>query len=158
VSSFAWALPLALQLKLGALGAWPQIEPRIIERLDDILRRVDKKGEPLPLDLPTIEKAHRGLVTQFGLLADLIEAPIFALRVYHYFKARNRPEATLLNSFFLGDLARAASLVGQTSAPVGLRRYLGIEKPAQTFDLLADRTALEKRCFRWQTPRAVPPG
>jgi hypothetical protein len=96
VSSFAWALPLALQLKLGVLGAWPQIEPRIIERLDDILRRVDKKGEPLPLDL-TIEKAHRGLVTQFGLPADLIEAPIFALRVYHYFKARNRPEATLLN-------------------------------------------------------------
>jgi hypothetical protein len=33
VSSFAWALLLALQLKLGALGAWPQIEPRIIKRL-----------------------------------------------------------------------------------------------------------------------------
>src|SRR5690606_22199921 len=117
---FAWALPLALQLKLGALGAWPRIEPVIVQKLDDILRRVDKNGRPLPLDMQTIERAHHWLVTQFGLPADLVEAPTFALRVYHYFKARNPPEATLLNSFFLGDLARAASLVGQTGAPAGL--------------------------------------
>lgn len=84
VSSFAWALPLALKLKLGALGAWPRIEPKIIEKLDDILRRVDEHGVPVPLDLQTIEMAHRWLVAQFGLADHLVEAPTFALRVYHY--------------------------------------------------------------------------
>lgn len=61
VSSFAWALPLALKQRLGALGAWPKVEPKIIEKLNDILRRTDEEGAPIPLDLPTIEKAHRGL-------------------------------------------------------------------------------------------------
>ena len=144
VSSFAWALPLALKLNLGALGAWPKIEPKIIEKLDDILRRANKDGTPIPLDLPTIEKAHRWLVSQFGLQNDLVEAPTFALRVYHYFKAKNPPEATLLNSFFLGDLARGSSLLSQGKGPTGLQRYLGIMKPTKTFDLLADRAALEK--------------
>lgn len=153
VSSFAWALPLALQLKLGALGAWPKIEPMILQKLDDILRRVDKKGEPLPLDLATVDKAHRWLVAQFGLPADLVERPTFALRVYHYFKAKNPPEASLLNSFFLGDLARAASL-SPTGLPAGLRRYLGVEKPAQTFDLLTDRAALERAVAPAMMPSA----
>lgn len=75
VSSFAWALPLALQLKLGALGAWREIEPKIIEKLDEILRRVDEHGTPVPLDLPAIEKAYRWLVTQFVLPGNLVEAP-----------------------------------------------------------------------------------
>ncbi len=34
VSSFAWALKPALDLKLGSLGNWPNVEPRIIEHLD----------------------------------------------------------------------------------------------------------------------------
>jgi hypothetical protein len=94
VSSFAWALPLALKLKLGALGVWPRIEPKIIEKLDDILRRVDEHGAPIPVDLRTIEMAHRWLVAQFGLADHLIEAPTFALRIYHYFKAKNvRPRS-----------------------------------------------------------------
>ncbi|KJC49215.1 DEAD/DEAH box helicase [Bradyrhizobium sp. LTSP857] len=144
VSSFAWALPLALKLKLGALGAWPNVEPKIIEKLDEILRRVDEHGAPIPLDLPTIEKAHRWLVGQFGLPSDLVDGPTFALRVYHYFKAKNPPEALLLNSFFLGDLARAGLLLNQGNGLGGLRRYLGIEKPTQMFDLLADGAALER--------------
>ena len=163
VSSFAWALPLALKLNLGALGAWPKIEPKIIEKLDDILRRVDEDGTPIPLDLPTIEKAHRWLVSQFGLQNDLVEAPTFALRVYHYFKAKNPPEATLLNSFFLGDLARGSSILSQGKGPTGLQRYLGIMKPTKTFDLLADRAALEKAvapamiaAARWPSPGGHP--
>jgi hypothetical protein len=163
VSSFAWALPLALKLKLGALGAWPRIEPKIIEKLDDILRRVDEHGTPIPVDLRTIEIAHRWLVAQFGLADHLVEAPTFALRIYHYFKAKNPPEVTLLNSFFLGDLARGTEIVGKNDVPVGLRCYLGIEKPKQTFDLLTDQTALEKAvapammpAARWPSPGGHP--
>ncbi len=163
VSSFAWALPRALELKLGALGAWPKIEPKIIEKLSTILRRVDEDGAPLPLNLPAIESAYRWLVVQFGLPDHLIEPPTFALRVYHYFKAKNPPEATLLNSFFLGDLNRGASLVGQNKAPVGLRRYLDMAKPKQIFDLFTDRVTLEKAvaptmmpAARWPSPGGHP--
>ena len=64
VSSFAWALPLALRLNLGALGAWPKIEAKIIEKLNSIVRRVDCEGKPIPLDLLTIDKANHWLVAQ----------------------------------------------------------------------------------------------
>ncbi|MBR7652942.1 DNA2/NAM7 family helicase [Brucella oryzae] len=45
VSSFAWALKPALDLKLGSLGAWPKVEPRIIERLDRMVRRHNEDGD-----------------------------------------------------------------------------------------------------------------
>jgi hypothetical protein len=63
VSSFAWALPLALKLKLDSLGGWPKIEATIIGKLDGILRRIDEDGTPIPVDLPTIEKTHHWLLT-----------------------------------------------------------------------------------------------
>jgi hypothetical protein len=65
------------------------------------------------------------LAAQFGLPNHLADAPTFVLRVYHYFKAKNPPKATLLNSFFLGDLARGTAIVGKNGGPIGLRRYLG---------------------------------
>lgn len=133
-----------LEAKARCARRLAEDRPKIIEKLEGILRRVDSDGKPVPLDLPTIDKAHRWLVAQFGLPDHLVEPPTFALRVYHYFKAKNPPEASLLNSFFLGDLARGAALADQNAAPTGLRRYLGIEKPKQTFDLLADRATLEK--------------
>jgi hypothetical protein len=154
VSSFAWALPLALKLRLGDLGAWPNIETDISEKLDAVLGRVDRDGKPVPLDLATIDKAHRFLVALFGLPSHLVEPPTFALRIYHYYKARNPPEVLLLNSFFLGDLARAAGLVRQNTVPMGLRRYLGIEKSSQTFDLLNDQHVVERAIAPAMMPRA----
>jgi hypothetical protein len=143
ISSFAWALPLALQQRLGTLGAWAIVEAKIVEKLETIVRRVDRDGHPIPLDSSTIDRAHRWLVAQFGLPAHLVERPTFALRVYHYFKASRPPDALILNSFFLRDLARAAQLVDRNAAPAGLKAYLGIAKPTETFDLLTNRTALE---------------
>uniref|UniRef100_I2Q4G1 DNA2/NAM7 helicase-like C-terminal domain-containing protein n=1 Tax=Desulfovibrio sp. U5L TaxID=596152 RepID=I2Q4G1_9BACT len=163
VSSFAWALPLALELKLGALGVWPRIESKIIQSLEKCLRRFDDAGKPIPLDLPAINAAYHWLVAQFGLPNHLVEPPSFALRVYHYYKSKNPPEASLLNSFFLGDLAKAAELVKQNTPPTGLGRYLGIKKPTQTFDLLTDKSALEEAVApkkmpvaRWPSPGGHP--
>ncbi|HEX7782739.1 MAG TPA: AAA domain-containing protein [Sphingobium sp.] len=154
VSSFAWALPLALKLKLGALGAWPRIEVRIIEALEKILRRTDDAGNPVPLDLATIDQAHRWLVAQFGIPDHLIEPPSFALRVFHYFKARNPPEVSLLNSFFMGDLSKAADLCAKGELPGGLRQYLGMGAPSRTIDLFSDRAALESAVAPARTPAA----
>lgn len=163
VSSLAWALPLALKRNLGALGAWPKIELKIVGELENILRRVDDDGEPVPLDMAAISRAHRWLVAQFGLPSHLVEPPSFAVRVYHYFKSRTPPEVSLLNSFFLTDLARCTTLIsGDTPLP-GLRRYLGIDKASPTFDLLTDKTALEKAVAprmmplaRWPSPGSYP--
>ena len=92
VSSFAWAFPLALKLRLADLGKWPSLEADIVQKLDALLRRVDRDGEPVPLDLPTIDEAYRLLLSLFALPAHLAEPPTFALRVYHYYKAKNPPE------------------------------------------------------------------
>jgi hypothetical protein len=124
ISSFGWALPLALEMRLGDLGAWPSLERHLIERLDKLLRHVDADGNPIPLGLNAISAAHRWLMDEFGLPDDLVEPPSFAIRVYHYFKAKNPPEVSLLNSFYLGDLARAQDRLGGDTLPIGLKRYL----------------------------------
>src|SRR3546814_19936581 len=118
----SWALPLALKLQLGALGAWPSIEYKITEKLDDIVRRIDKDGNPLPLDLPTIQRAHDWLVAQFSLPSLLVEKPTFVLRIYHYFKSKAPPEAPLINSFFIDDITNASNLDQQNNAPKGNRK------------------------------------
>jgi hypothetical protein len=163
VSSFAWGLPLALKLRLGDLGGWPSVEAEIIGKLDDVFRRIDPDGNAVPLDLPTIAEAHRLLVAWFALPAHLVEPPTFGLRIYHYYKARNPPEVLLLNSFFLDDLARVATLVRDNAVPPALRRYLGIEKPPQRVDLLHDNNAVENAVApammplaRWPAPGGYP--
>lgn len=163
ISSFGWALPLALEMRLGDLGAWPSLERKLIEQLDEKLRKVDDDGQPLPLTANAIDSAHRWLLDSFGLDNDLVEAPSFAIRIYHYFKAKNPPEASLLNSFFMGDLARAQERLREGRLPTGLRRYLGIETPDDTFDLLHDHDAQERAVApslipeaRWPSPSSHP--
>jgi len=109
VSSFAWALPLALKLKLGALGAWPKIEPQIIEKLEGIIRRVDRDGKPVPLDLATIDKAHCWLVVQFGLPAHLIEPPTFASTITSRRRTRPRPYCSIHSSWAISRVVQPSS-------------------------------------------------
>lgn len=152
VSSFAWALPMALQLKLQSLGAWSKIERIIQDRLEKIVRRFDDDGRPIPLDLATIHRAYAWLVKQFHLPAHLVEPPSFALRIYHYYRSKSPPEASLLNSFFLTDLASAASLVEAKRCGAGLRRYLGIEKAANAQNIFPPSQSVEP----FVTPRVIP--
>jgi hypothetical protein len=154
VSSFAWALPLALKLRFRDLGEWPSKETDIIKKLEALLRRVDAEEKLAPLNLLTIQEVHRLLMEVCGLPAHLIEPPNFVLRIYHYYKARTPPEISPLNSFFLGDLARGAALVRGNAVPTALRRYLRIEKPTQVFDLLHDNDALENAVAPALTPPA----
>lgn len=163
VSSFSWALPLALKRRLEALGEWPVVEEKIKEVLRPILTPKNARGEPLPIDVASILKAHKYLVEGFGLDSDLIEKPSFAIRVYHYFKSINSPEVSLLNSFYLSDLAKAKSLQLSGTAPVGLRRYLGVDPNTNPTNLLNDNAALEKAVApntfplgRWPAPGGHP--
>lgn len=72
----------------------------------------------------------------------LVEPSAFALRVYHYWRAQEPPDAPLLGSFFLEDLARSRSLVAGGTSTGNLRRYLGIEKPKIRKDVSADETVI----------------
>lgn len=154
VSSFAWALKPALDLKLESLGVWPKVEPRILEALDGMVRRHDENGEPLPIDLELVHKAHCWLVSQFGLPDHLVEPPTFALKVFHHFKAKTPPEPSLLNSFYLEDLGAAAELMGGGGAGAALRRYLGVGRPDETIDVLSPPSAIEPFVAPALTPQA----
>ncbi|WP_273838132.1 DEAD/DEAH box helicase [Providencia rettgeri] len=143
VSSFAWALKPALDLKLGSLGAWPKVERRIIERLEQMVLRHNEDGEPIPIDLDIIINAHRWLVSQFDVPEHLVEPPSFVIKVFHYFKNKTPPEPSLLNSFYLEDLGEAAKLIKADNAGIGLQRYMGIGRPSQKIDVLSPVSAVE---------------
>lgn len=143
VSSFAWALKPALDLELGSLGNWPNVEPRIIEHLDRMVRRHNEDGEPIPIDLDVVLNAYKWLVSQFGVPEHLVEPPTFAIKVFHHFKAKTPPEPSLLNSFYLEDLGEATKLLETGKAGTGLRRYMGIDRPDQKIDVLSPISAVE---------------
>lgn len=154
VSSFAWALPIALAGELTGLNAWTAAERELVEGLTKQLDTTDAHGNKSPLDAATIRRAFQWLVEALKLPAGLREEPSFALRVFHYYKAKNPPEVALLNSFFLADLARAATLVGAGKQGRALSRYLGMEQVPASGNLLESPEVIEKLVSPTVTPRA----
>lgn len=144
VSSFAWALPLCLAKRFDVLGSWPKVQENITPALENMLKRQDKEGNDLPLDKNAIWNAYKWLVEQFDIPGELITPPEFCLRIYHYYKAPNAPECSLLNSFFIEDLSEAIGKYQNGSIGEGLRQYLGKTAPSQTLDLLENDEALEE--------------
>lgn len=144
ISSFAWGFPRALGGELASLADWQATEETLVEGLAEALVRADYgEDEVRPLDYATILKGFEWLVASLGLPRDVTIPPCFAIRSYQYFKEADPPEPLLLNSFFLGDLARAKSSFAAGRATLNLRRYLGCEAPATRRDLLHDTEALE---------------
>lgn len=163
VSSFAWALPKALDGDLASLGGWTSAEEGLVEGLTRRLALTDEEGTRLPLSGATVDEAFRWLVGALGLRAELVEAPTFALRIFHPFKAKNPPEPDLLNSFFLDDLSRATALITNERAGGGLARYLGAAPVTHSADLLADKSIIETLIApalmplaRWPAPGGHP--
>lgn len=143
ISSFGWALPMALSGNLAGLGAWAGAEQGLVEGLTKQLIRQDREGNALPLNADTLRKAFQWLVAALQLPAGLYEEPSFVLRVFHYVKSKTPPEAALLNSFFLADLARAARLAARGELGSVLARYLGAEKLPRSPNLLESPALME---------------
>lgn len=139
ISSFAWGVPVVLRGKMGALARWPDAESMLRAKLYQRLSRFDADGKALPLDLKTIHACHVWLQNTLGLRQDHVIEPSFVARLYQFFKLKAPPEMPLLNSFFLGDLAKARQMVDAGSPPETLKRYLGMSKPAPSSDLLQDK-------------------
>jgi hypothetical protein len=163
VSSFAWALPVALTGDLAGLSAWTTAEKGLVEGLTKCLIRKDEGGNLLPLDGSTIGAAFQWLVETLELPSGLYEEPSFVLRVFHYFKSKNPPEVALLNSFFLADLSRALKLVEAGQQNEVLARYVGAEKIEHSPNLLGDHDGIEDLiaparmpAARWPSPGGHP--
>lgn len=142
VSSFGWGLPIALSGDLSSLGEWQSHETLLVEKLEKLLLRSDREGNPLPVDRNAIDKAYQWLIKELKLPADLVRPPSFAIRTYQYFKSFDPPEGLLLNSFYLRDLAIARQSFKAGTATTVLKRYLGVESPGRQVDLLNDDRAL----------------
>lgn len=144
VSSFGWGVPVALDGALTELALWPEIETALKAGLTEQIVRQDETGRPLPMTRDTLNAAHAWLVDRLRLSNDLVRPPRFAIRSLVSARSGEPPEPLLLNSLYLGDLARARSLFNTGAAPEALRRYLGALKPGQRPDLLVDDDALDR--------------
>lgn len=142
VSSFGWGVPIALDDALTRLALWPEVEPALKTGLTEQILRQDEAGQTLPLTRDTLNAAHAWLVERLNLSDDLVRPPRFAIRNLVSARSGEPPEPLLLNSFYLGDLARARALFSSGAAPEALQRYLGALKPGQRPDLLVDDEAL----------------
>ncbi len=160
VSSFGWGVMAALNGDLEDLALWPKIESQLIANVENILRnRVpedDASSKPITRD--GLTAAYDYLIATLELPVEWMQPPEFAIRSYTHFKDPNPPETILLNSFFLADLSLAKALFDNGEAPRNLRRYLGVERPTQTQDLLLDDETLEKAISPQSTPLARWPG
>ncbi len=158
ISSFGWGLPIALSGDLSGLGRWPQEEKRLIEALSTIVFRRDRDGAVLPLDDGRLTELFEWLLRALSLDRAFVRPPSFALRVYQHLFIRQPPEPQLLNSFFLGDLARARVLLESGQAPPLLQRYVGAIVPTERRDVLHDSKALRDLLAPARTPLARWPG
>jgi energy-coupling factor transporter ATP-binding protein EcfA2 len=143
VSSFGWGLPQALGSDPASLGRWAEEEERVRSALHDRLYCEGKDGKAVPLDTTSIESAFAWLAAEYGLDRTMLHPPTFAVRSTVPFKSSEPPEALLLNSFFLKDLAKADTLVAEKRAPDTLKRYLAMIAPSDRRDLLGDQAAIE---------------
>lgn len=158
VSSFGWGLPKALAGDIRGLGDWPNVSDGVAADLAQRLKRPDEDGAPTPVDKATLNNVFAWLVERFGLPAEFVRPPQFAIRVYAYFRSPDPPSPLLLNSFFLGDLALARRLIGSPNPPANLARYLGRIRPTSRRNLLSDSTALAAAVHPGIQPPARWPG
>ena len=158
VSSFAWGVPVALQGDLQSLADWPQRERHLRENLSKRLIKKDRDGAVTHLTKAHIASLYEYLVGALNLSGHTLREPYFVLRRYEFFASKTPPEPSLLNSFFLEDLATARELYARGAIPHALRHYLGIQQPAARTDLLEDESGLRHILQPALTPLGRWPG
>ncbi|MCP3957251.1 MAG: hypothetical protein GY719_05310 [bacterium] len=151
ISSFAWGLGVA-RGDLRRLACWPEQEPVLECGLRKLLVQRDDDDEILPLTREVIDAAFLWLRAELALESGEVEAPRYALRAYQWYVLREHPDAPLLNSFFLGDLAKVKEKVEGGKANRSLRQFLGIEAPEARVNLLQEQSALAAAVSPAKTP------
>lgn len=158
ISSFAWGVPIALKGDLKVLAEWPDQEEGLKKAFRKILIRRDREDEILPLTKRHINALFTFLVDVMSLSTLEVKSPYFALRRYEFFASKTPPEPSLLNSFFLEDLAVARGHAQNGTLPHALKHYLAVEKPSHKTDLLQDNEGLQHLLQPVLTPLGKWPG
>lgn len=160
VSSFGWGVTAALNGNLDDLALWPSMESQLVANVENILRNgvLEDAESNKPITRHGLTAAYEYLVATLKLPPEWMQPPEFAIRSSTSAKDPNPPEPILLNSFYLADLSLAKVLFANNNTPHNLRRYLGVERPEQTQDLLLDNETLEKAVSPQNTPLARWPG
>lgn len=143
LSSFAWAYARALTGNLSQLKFWESAETILKEGLEKIVYDQDENGEILPFSLNKALDANKWLIENCEIPVHDTVAPSFAVRLYQPFK-KGEPDAPLLNSFFLDDLQKAKHAFKQDLQGKALSEYLGMIKPSHQYDVLENKSHLEK--------------
>jgi len=158
ISSFAWAVPQALNGDLRKLADWSNVEARLIEDVDKILRHLDDEGKELPVTRQNLNAARNYIISKVGIPSEFIGNHSFAVKAYEYYTNSDAPDPILLNSFFVGDLIRAGQLFKEGKAPDNLKRYIGLKKSSERKELLHNNSALEEAIAPSLMPPARWPG
>ncbi|EOA05475.1 hypothetical protein HFRIS_006999 [Herbaspirillum frisingense GSF30] len=163
ISSFAWALPVALRGDITRLGDWADLEEDLVKDFTERLVERDEEGKPLPMNRRLIDDAFKWLIERLQIPTGFYQGPKFSVRVYHYYKAKNPPEVSLLNSFYLNDLAKIRKLVAADRVTPALARYIGLQPVEHSPDLLRNHHLIEEliapKSFsqaRWPAPGGHP--
>jgi len=143
LSSFGWAYARALSGNLNELKYWEAAEKLLKEGLEKIIYRQDSDGHVLPFSFEKAEQVFQWLIKNCGIPEQDTTSPYFAIRLYQHFN-KGEPEPPLLNSFFLDDLQRAKSALRSNAIGKALSQYLGITKPSHQYDVLKDKSHIEK--------------
>jgi hypothetical protein len=160
VSSFGWGVMAALNGDLDDLALWPKMNSQLVVNVENILRNrvIEDADSNKPITREGLTAAYEYLLATFELPVEWMHPPEFAIRSYTHFRDPNPPEPILLNSFFLADLLLAKVLFANDETTDNLRRYLGVERPKQSKDLLLDDETLEKAVSPQSTPLGRWPG
>ena len=158
ISSFAWGLGHMLSGGSAAgLAGWDEQEQDLKDRFGNLLMPLGPGGRFRSLTWQDLRSVSQALADELHIPAELWLVAPCAIHTM----SRLPPEADILSSFFLPDLARVLRAMDQL--PAAAASYLGRRPPVQPWDALTDRQQLsgllEPQLFplgRWPGPGLHP--
>jgi hypothetical protein len=174
ISSFAWALPKALEGDLEALANWPVQHEPLEKKFSDIFRKTDEEMKFLPVTKEQLAEAYEYLISALDLeqdnLAKLVRDDKIIIRIEQKNtkkkdedKAKKAsdneedqtkpkfPLPLLFNSFYINDLIKArdnlikaGDMAADEEGLANLLRYLRVKKPKERHDILGNDALVAK--------------
>ena len=155
VSSFGWSLAMCVAGKYGELARWADAEQAIVKGMTDVLC-VDDPADGsafAPVDWVKLDAVRKVLRDKLALSPHLYAEAPFAL-IAEVAGSRKAPQAFLMNSFYLEDLASTRKRLEAGRCGPALSAYLGVSRPPKPVDLAVDRDAVMGAVVPLMTPAA----
>lgn len=158
LSSFAWGYGQVRAGRLKGLAGFLEAERDIKTDLESRLIRQDEDGAILPLTGSDIQGAIGWLARVLNLPEEEVLRPGLAVRVPQWGAFNETPEPELLNSFFIGDLAKAREVLADDEVGQALSAYLGMDEPRARQDVVREKGLVSETLAPIRTPLSRWPG